>query len=426
MKKYRNIFIFVTTLFIMTGGAAFALSNVTLFEQHGANFQTSNTSVTNFSTEYTPTTNLKVCGVGMALGNTSTTPDPLTWSIKLYQGGTTPQNGTILDTIIPNISSYPTSSTHVQTVFDFSTCHVLSSGIKYYFTYADKGNTIPWQIGESFSVPTQGFPWAQNSVGTWTRYTTFFWDFKLTGQQGEDIEIVHPSNNSIVSTGLGTFWADFNTIQSSSTIIYIDYATSTSNLDSTSTLARATLNISGSGGQLYDIRAYVPLVTDLINGQNYKALARIYDGNTSKATSTIISFTANSNYSPLPYDLPIGGTSITTSTSTAMTITCDPNSPFFEQSFCKLFVYLLIPTDTSFSQFGNIKTLLQNKPPFGYISIVNTAFSNLSTGTVSSTIDLGALSGLSGIFSDFKTLISWIAWLIFGFWVYNKFRHFKF
>ena len=414
-------------VFLFTINTAFALDNVTILEQSGSQFQITNTSVVNFSNEYTPASSVKICGVGMALGNTSTTPDLLTWDIKLYQGGTTPQNGTLIDTIIPSINSYPTSTTHIQTIFDFTNCHILTSGIKYYFTYTNKGNTTPWTIGESLSSATTVFPWAQNSSNVWTRFTSFFWDFKLTGQSGEAIEITHPSDNSVISTDIGTFWADFNTNQTSSTVFYIDYATSTANLSNTSTLtSRSSWPLPGTAGQLYDVRIYVPLGVALKDGQNYKALARIYDGTTSRATSTIVSFTANSNLAPLPFDLPIGGSSIITSTSTTQTITCDPNSPFFQNSFCKLAVYLFIPDEKSFAQFQNVGDLLKNKPPFGYIAQVALQFTTLSTSTASSSIDLSALSGLSSIFNDFKSLISWIMWLLFGFWIYNKFRHFKF
>lgn len=428
MHRFSRTILIALAVFLFSYNFSLATSNyATIFEQAGSQYQVTNSSVTNFSNEYTPSTSIKVCGVGMALANTSTTPDTLTWDIKLYQGGTTPQNGTLLDTIVPDVNEYPTSSTHIQTVFDFNECHILTSGIKYYFTWANKGNTIPWTIGESLSPATIVYPWAQNSGGTWTRYTSFFWDFELTGENNEQITIVHPTDGDPVSTKFGTFWTDLNTIRSSSTIIYVDYATSTANLGSVSTLTgRASYAIPGTGESIWDTRAYVPYPVPFVDGQNYKAIARIYDGLTSKASSTVISFTPSANYSPLPYDLPIGSIGIPTSTSTEMTITCDPNDPLFTRSFCKLFVYLFIPDDASFARFGEIGDLIARKPPFGYISSINTAFNTLSTSTVSSTIDMSAFSGIESIFTDFKTLISWIMWLLFGFWVYNKFRHFKF
>jgi len=123
-------------------------------------------------------------------------------------------------------------------------------------------------------------------------------------------------------------------------------------------------------------------------------------------------------------DIPGDITFTSASTTADLATTCDSSSGVFANSLCKLLQAVFYPSQQSIDNFSDLKAALENKPPFGYISSFNDAMGDLSSGA-SSTLDLSDLSGI-GIFDDFRDLLDWVLWFLFGFWVYNKFRHMKF
>lgn len=100
--------------------------------------------------------------------------------------------------------------------------------------------------------------------------------------------------------------------------------------------------------------------------------------------------------------------------------------------FCKVFQYLFMPSTDSISRFQNIQSLIESKPPFGYLAIYATQFEDMATST-SSTLetnlgtDYNTYSDIQdiSIFDKIYTAIEWILWFLFGFWVLNRFRHFS-
>lgn len=115
-----------------------------------------------------------------------------------------------------------------------------------------------------------------------------------------------------------------------------------------------------------------------------------------------------------------------TTTVPSLTITCDPNSGFFGESFCKLGLSLFVPTSTSFSQFDSVKDLLDKKPPLGYFYAVKNALVDYSSTTLATPeFSLGEVENFE-IIGDFKTGMTWFLWLVFGFWLIHRIRKFDF
>jgi len=152
------------------------------------------------------------------------------------------------------------------------------------------------------------------------------------------------------------------------------------------------------------------------NGQSWWTWAKLFDfyGNQA-AVTTPFQFTV---------DFPTGQDFTSASSTADLATTCDTGSGAFANSLCKLLQAVFYPSQQSIDNFSSLKEAMQNKPPFGYFTALSTALSDLSASS-SASVDLSDLSGI-GIFDDFRTLISWVLWLLFGFWIYNKFRHMKF
>lgn len=112
------------------------------------------------------------------------------------------------------------------------------------------------------------------------------------------------------------------------------------------------------------------------------------------------------------------------STSTDLTITCDPDDGFFQSSLCNLLVYLFRPSSQSLNNFSSLKSLVQDKPPFGYFLSVKNAFDDLENGTTSmEVISTTTASHFSGIIDPIDTGISWVLYLMAGVWLINRMRH---
>lgn len=182
---------------------------------------------------------------------------------------------------------------------------------------------------------------------------------------------------------------------------------------------------------------------NLYGGYAYYAQASICD---STATSTCdFSVSANLShriaYSPV-WEFIIGDNTVcsgqklptqgfvwptSTSTNPIDNFTCDPNSNFFSYSLCNLLNWLFIPPQSSFNQFSQLKTALENKPPFGYFLAYKSAFDSLdstASSTVSSTAPTAEVLGTITIFGTIRTIFAWIFWLVFGGYMIWRFKHF--
>jgi hypothetical protein len=165
-------------------------------------------------------------------------------------------------------------------------------------------------------------------------------------------------------------------------------------------------------GGVYSIPKNFPLVPGLWQG-----IVCVEDNTGSCVTalaSTTITFTITSPVNP--GITPIG-------TSTTIT-TCDPTSGLISNSLCQAFVWLFYPSQSSLNQFATIKATYQNKPPFGYFPLIQTAISNLSNGTSSVVlITTSTESSFDVVFGTIKTGISWVLYFLLGWWIFHKFKN---
>ena len=83
---------------------------------------------------------------------------------------------------------------------------------------------------------------------------------------------------------------------------------------------------------------------------------------------------------------------------------------------------LFFPSTTSLSQFNGLYTQYVNKPPFGYISAIQTALKSINdTGT--SIFTLQTLPILDTyIFNPLRLAFVWILWLGFAFLLFKRFK----
>ena len=91
-----------------------------------------------------------------------------------------------------------------------------------------------------------------------------------------------------------------------------------------------------------------------------------------------------------------------------------------------VFIVLFQPSTNSVSQLVGYKTQIQNKPPFGYITILVNNLNNLSTTTATSSrpFDIVIPQGLRDlIFDPLKTGLTAILWLVSLVWLYNRLKH---
>jgi len=239
--------------------------------------------------------------------------------------------------------------------------------------------------------------------------------FKVEGNLGT-VSIAFPSDATSLRGDFNSWLLNYSAPSGDTTFV-VHYGTSSTALSASSSIGLSLAN--GTYGQ----NILVPKTDALSVGSYYWAQANVVQSGSNIATSTMINFqvAGNSTIDSFAQFTPTAPTS----TSTDLTVTCDPNSSYFANSFCKLFQYLFVPDPAVWDNFKTLQNDLSNKPPFGYVSSVSSALGGLVSSSTPSTTGFNVLSGVSTLFTDLKTMLSWALWLIFGFWVFNKFRHFK-
>jgi hypothetical protein len=105
------------------------------------------------------------------------------------------------------------------------------------------------------------------------------------------------------------------------------------------------------------------------------------------------------------------------------TIACDSGN-IISDSFCGVLTWLFVPSPASFTQFINLKSAIENKPPFGYFTAIKTSLSSLTVGTTSlMLVNASTTQAFSAIFSPLRTGLVWILWLMFAFWIFHRLRN---
>jgi len=165
-----------------------------------------------------------------------------------------------------------------------------------------------------------------------------------------------------------------------------------------------------------DSSALIPKSAILNAPGVYYAQANLFSSSSVQlATSTMISFT-------IEWEQGDFGLPTSTSTISDALITCDPNSGFFANSFCKVLVWAFIPTTSVLDNFSGLKDVLFEKPPFGYWSEIKEALENVDVAT--SSVQLANLTSLEdNFFSYTRTAIQLIMWVSFAFWIFHRFRN---
>jgi hypothetical protein len=149
-------------------------------------------------------------------------------------------------------------------------------------------------------------------------------------------------------------------------------------------------------------------------------------------TGQTLTFFINPNapqYAPVPSStFIIGPTLGAASTTAACSFTTedflDDPSGNIEQSVCDVFSYLFLPSDDQqadlYQRFYGQWTQISNRVPFGYVSIINTAFTNFQEGTNTSTlITTTTYTALSSVLDPLKTGISFLLIMLLGFWIFH-------
>jgi hypothetical protein len=155
--------------------------------------------------------------------------------------------------------------------------------------------------------------------------------------------------------------------------------------------------------------------TNALMPGTWYAKTEFFNASSSLVASSTISFTILS-----PGALPVPTSTILTATSS-----CEAGN-FFENGACYLFNYLFIPSQSSVNRFGNLTDTLNKKPPIGYFTAIKTAFNSIAT-TTTSTFALADISAITGSpVALLRTGLTWILWIVLGFWIFNRFRHFDF
>lgn len=189
--------------------------------------------------------------------------------------------------------------------------------------------------------------------------------------------------------------------------------------------------------------ASIPKAAQLNAGQTYFAqavLCKIKVGSSQclganiAAQSDVWAFTISSA-NAVPTQDGNGGITAASSTNSS-NFTCDTTSGFFSTSLCYLYQTLFQPQQSTLQQFATLYTQVQNKPPFGYVTIFANSINGLAaatstTGTLSTTSTFamaGMLSvvGQISFFSDVRNYaLTSILWLAFVFYVYKRFKYFS-
>lgn len=214
---------------------------------------------------------------------------------------------------------------------------------------------------------------------------------------------------------------------------------------------------SGTSTVAVNAHDFLPKATPLVPGYTYSAQAFICDSTVQSecdfslssndshiiAEGPVWEFIIDDPSAPL-LSCPAGGAQVpypgfvgltATSTLWGDNLTCDPDSDFFSRGMCALFQFLFIPNTTALSQFSNLQAQVQQKAPFGYISVYNDQIEALSsasstTSTAWSSVSSSQYLNLStwgnlSVFAYIRTILTWFMWFVFVFYMYHRFRNFS-
>lgn len=86
------------------------------------------------------------------------------------------------------------------------------------------------------------------------------------------------------------------------------------------------------------------------------------------------------------------------------------------------FTWLFIPASGSFNQFVNLWDTIKTKPPIGYFTAVQSAFSTLSVASGSYYLTFSGLDSGNSPLKTLKTGLIWVLWVMLAFWILHRIR----
>jgi len=89
-------------------------------------------------------------------------------------------------------------------------------------------------------------------------------------------------------------------------------------------------------------------------------------------------------------------------------------------------LWLFKPSTASVEIFSGLKTTLETKAPFAYFVSVKNSLSGFSTTTAPNFVLASSTGITNSIFTPLKTGLTWLLWIIFGFWLIRKISNFNF
>lgn len=147
--------------------------------------------------------------------------------------------------------------------------------------------------------------------------------------------------------------------------------------------------------------------TELATGTTYYAFAELYDQIGSStiilASSSIVSFSFTT---PSQGHIDIGGISL------------QPDCASLDLT-AKVFCYLFIPDSQTITQFRGLSSQISNKAPWGYLSLIRTAITGISTSTPNTPqLDVENFS----VFLAIRNIMQYILWLALLVWGVHRVR----
>jgi hypothetical protein len=161
-------------------------------------------------------------------------------------------------------------------------------------------------------------------------------------------------------------------------------------------------------------------------GHVYNATFQLYDSYEELVDSVGISFEIkngayyiNDYYAPPP-----------TGTSTPV-VTCDPASGFFNESICKMMLYLFSPDPDKYNDLVGLKDELNEKAPFAYFTLAKNLFSEIEIETgdyPEASVDMVLFNGATtsvplmtfesdlvskSDYTQVRTMFGYVVWLMF-------------
>ena len=342
-------------------------------------------------------------------------------------------------TLLADTSGTGSSGGYVS--FTFSSPITLSSGTNYYFVPSAAGgggcSPIPSfnsLIGANYAGGSaDGYLYYFNTsglVGTDANYggTPRFHLYESPAVNS--ISIAYPSNNSNPSE-LAYWVVNYSAASSTTYQAYTNpYYTIEITAGNTSSTFEGTqvglLDLAITTASSATSSQSVPATQAFIPGHTYWAQANLLytdpwgSGAIRKASSTVISFTVSATTTPAYFLAPSS-----TASSSAFTMTCDPNSGFFSYSLCYLLQYLFYPTQDPLTALGNLISTISHKPPIGWFNIIVSDLQGINTSSTPAFVVPGWQSVQVGYINPLDEGLGIVIIFLSIMWVYHRARNLK-